>query len=118
MHNLNEKQIFYNLSRSKIFLSFSNMEGLGIPPIEAAIAGNKVIGYPGRGGYEYWKKPIFTEIQHGNLSKFVKEIFLSIKKNKLNKNLSKARKRIINQYSLKQEKDKLANMIKKINKIM
>ena len=34
------------------------MEGLGMPPIEAAVAGNKVIGYRGRGGNEYWQKPI------------------------------------------------------------
>ena len=117
MHNLNEKQIFYNLSRSKIFLSFSNMEGLGIPPIEAAIAGNKVIGYHGRGGLEYWRKPIFTEIQHGNISKFIDEILFYIKKKKLGSNFSIARKKIIKQYSTYQEKEKLVNMIKKIKNL-
>ena len=45
-----------------------------MPPIEAALAGNKVIGYTGEGGKEYWKKPIFTEIPNGNALKFVKEI--------------------------------------------
>ena len=65
------------MCKSKIFLSFSHLEGFGLPPIEAAIAGNKVIGYTGRGGSEYWKKPIFTEIPHGNISKFVYEIFKS-----------------------------------------
>ena len=29
------------------------MEGLGMPPIEDAIGGNKVIGYPGQGGKKY-----------------------------------------------------------------
>ena len=48
------------------------MEGLGIPPIEAAIAGNKVIGYTGKGGNEYWNNPIFTEIAHGDISGFIK----------------------------------------------
>ena len=47
------------------------MEGFGLPPLEAAIAGNKVIGYDGISGKEYWKKPIFTEIENGNLLNFV-----------------------------------------------
>ena len=34
----------------------SNLEGLGLPPLETAIAGNKVIGYTGEGGKEYWKE--------------------------------------------------------------
>ena len=54
--NVSEKKIIKSLSISKIFLSFSNFEGLGIPPIEAALSGNKVIGYIGGGGSEYWKK--------------------------------------------------------------
>ena len=31
----------------------SNLEGLGLPPLETTIAGNKVIGYTGEGGKEY-----------------------------------------------------------------
>ena len=50
-----KKKLINYLSKSKIFLSFSNLEGIGIPPIEAALAGNKVIGYTGGGGIEYWK---------------------------------------------------------------
>ena len=114
LHNLAEKEVYKYLSKSKIFLSFSNMEGLGMPPIEAAIAGNKVIGYPGRGGTEYWRKPIFTEIPHGNISKFIDEILLNIKKIKFSNNFTSARKKIIKQYSTYQEKKKLMNMIKKI----
>ena len=38
-----------------------------MPPLEAAIAGNKVIGYTGGGGKEYWNKPIFEEIQSGDI---------------------------------------------------
>ena len=34
----------------------SNLEGLGLPPLETTIAGNKVIGYTGEGGKEYWKE--------------------------------------------------------------
>ena len=35
----------------------SNLEGLGLPALETAIAGNKVIGYTEEGGKEYWKEP-------------------------------------------------------------
>ena len=42
---MSEREIFKNLNFSKIFLSFSHLEGLGIPPIEAALLNNKVIGY-------------------------------------------------------------------------
>ena len=45
-----------------------------MPPLEAAIAGNKVIGYVGGGGKEYWKKPIFEEIQTGNIKQFCEKI--------------------------------------------
>ncbi len=114
LHNLSEKDIYKNLLKSKIFLSFSDMEGLGIPPIEAALAGNRVIGYHGRGGLEYWRKPIFTGIQHGDISKFVSEILKQINDTKFNKNLHIHRKKILNKYSIFQEKKHLIKMIKKI----
>ena len=111
LHNLDEKGVYNNLLKSKIFLSFSNMEGLGMPPIEAAIAGNKVIGYTGRGGTEYWKKPIFTEIPHGDISKFIDEILNNIKKKNLTKKLYNSRKKIIKKYSPYQEEKHLVKMI-------
>ena len=114
LHNLDEKGVYNNLLKSKIFLSFSNMEGLGMPPIEAAIAGNKVIGYPGQGGKEYWMKPLFTEIPHGNLSKFINEINFFIKNQHKSKKFKSSRKKIINKYSSFQEKKIIINMINKI----
>ena len=114
LHNLNENDVYKNLSKSKIFLSFSMMEGLGLPPIEAAIAGNKVIGYSGEGGKEYWKKPIFTEIPHGNISKFIDEILIHIKKKNMKKNFKSSIKKITTKFSVIQEKK---NIIKMINKI-
>jgi hypothetical protein len=83
LNNLDEKKVYKSLSKSKIFLSFSSFEGLGLPPIEAALAGNFVIGYTGEGGSEYWKKPIFTEINSGDIILFVKKILAQIKKNKI-----------------------------------
>lgn len=48
------------LASSKIFLSFSRDEGFGMPPLEAALSGCKVIGWDGFGGREYFKSPLFT----------------------------------------------------------
>ena len=119
IHGLKEKEVFKYFSQSKIFLSITKSEGLGMPPLEAAIAGNKVIGYTGEGGKEYWKKPIFVEIPHGNVIKFVQEIIKSTKE-KLPKNIYiNQRKKIISKYSKDKEKSsiiKILNFIKKIKK--
>ena len=74
LNNLSEEQTYKSLRRSKIFLSFSSFEGLGLPPAEAALAGNYVIGYTGNGGDEYWKNPIFKKINSGEIRTFVEEI--------------------------------------------
>ena len=63
-----------------------------MPPIEAAITNNKVIGYTGEGGKEIWKKPIFTEIESGNILDFVSKILKNCKKRN-NQNLSKFQKK-------------------------
>ena len=59
LNNMSEKEVFKNFYLSKIFMSFNDLEGLGIPPIEAALFKNKVIGYTGEGLNEYWKKTNF-----------------------------------------------------------
>ncbi|WP_228973667.1 hypothetical protein [Paraburkholderia gardini] len=62
------------MNRSRIFLSFSGMEGLGLPPIEAAMCGNYVIGYHGGGGKEYWFGPNFQSVEVGDVAGFVEQI--------------------------------------------
>ena len=87
-----------------------------MPPLEAAIAGNKVIGYVGGGGKEYWKKPIFEEIQTGNIKQFCEKIINVVdnfpkawdKKNFLQ------RKQLINKYSEINEKKLINKLINKI----
>ncbi len=64
---LDESGVAELLGRSKIFVSFSYMEGLGLPPIEAALADNQVIGYTGEAGKEFWDPALFTEIYQGDL---------------------------------------------------
>lgn len=64
--NLPYEQVAETMATSKIFLSFGGPEGLGMPPIEAALTGNKVIGFHGYGGMEYFHEPIFTDVPYGN----------------------------------------------------
>ena len=116
--NFSEKKIIKSLSISKIFLSFSNFEGLGIPPIEAALSGNKVIGYVGGGGSEYWKKPIFIKVENGEIEDFAKKIIKNIKtyKNSWIKDSKKNRLELSNYYSKKSEKKSLMLLSNKISK--
>ena len=116
--NISEKELIKSLSISKIFLSFSNFEGLGIPPIEAALSGNKVIGYVGGGGSEYWKKPIFIKVENGEIEDFAKKIIKNIKtyKNSWIKDSKKNRLELSNYYSKKSEKKSLMLLSNKISK--
>ena len=116
--NLPEKKMIKSLSISKIFLSFSNFEGLGIPPIEAALSGNKVIGYVGGGGSEYWKKPIFIKVENGEIEDFAKKIIKNIKSYKYGwiKDTKKNRLQLSNYYSKKLEKESLTLLSNKILK--
>lgn len=70
IHNMDQQAVAEALSKSRIFLSFSELEGLGLPPIEAALAGNFVIGYTGEAGKEYWLDGQFLEVNCGDIRKF------------------------------------------------
>ena len=91
---------------------------MGIPPIEAALSGNKVIGYVGGGGSEYWKKPIFTKVENGEIEDFVKKILSNIKNDKSSwlKDTKKDRLLLSDYYSLKSEKKSLILLSNKILK--
>ncbi len=118
LNNVSENYLIKSLSRSKFFLSFSNLEGLGIPPIEAALCGNIVIGYTGAGGIEYWKEPIFKKIENGNISNFGKKLLYEIKNYKKNwlSKTNKNRLKLERQYSAEKEKKSLNVLLNKINK--
>ena len=117
--NLSEKKLFETLSKSKIFLSFSHLEGTGIPPIEAALCGNKVIGYDGGGGSTYWKKPIFTKIENGEIGDFGQKIIENIKNYNLTwiKETEKQRRNLSKLYSNELEQESLMLLSKKILKL-
>ena len=114
IHNFSEKKVFSYLLKSKIFLSFTHFEGLGMPPIEAAIAGNKVIGYTGEGGKEIWKKPIFTEIPNGDILRFAKTILKNLKTRVNLSKLNIQRKKLAKKFSTDNEKKNLFKMINNI----
>ena len=116
IHNVNEAHVFKLLKKSRIFLSFSDMEGLGLPPIEAAALGNKTIGYSGQGGNEYWKQPLFEKIEHGNIIKFCRTILknINIINDRWLEKTSYDRKKLLQKYSPRNERVKILKMIKLI----
>jgi hypothetical protein len=71
---MKEHEVANALQASRIFMSFSDLEGLGLPPLEAALCGNYVIGYHGGGGREYWRTPNFESVEAGDIGTFVKRV--------------------------------------------
>ncbi len=104
LHELPYEKYASELKKSKIFLSFSNLEGLGLPPVEAALAGNHVIGYTGEGGKEYLQKPFFTKINSGEIKDFVSKIIKKInsKEKFPQSKYNKFKKKFSNEYEKKQ----------------
>jgi hypothetical protein len=77
---MNEAAVVSSLRRSKIFLSFSHFEGCPLPPLEAALCGNRVIGYTGQGAKEYWDPEIFEEIESGDIVTFTEKLIDAMRK--------------------------------------
>jgi hypothetical protein len=71
---LNESGVADLLSRSRIFMSFSHFEGCPLPPLEAALSGNRVVGYTGQGAREYWHADVFDEIESGDLVSLAQQV--------------------------------------------
>lgn len=115
IHNLKEKQVYKLLEKSKIFLAFSDLEGLPLPPVEAALAGNKVIGYTGEGGKEYWKKPIFTEIKTSEIKNFCNAILVNLNIKNFLKKTNNQRKLLAKQFSVEVEKKFINKFLKSIS---
>ncbi len=62
------------LARYNVGRLFENLEGFGLPPLEAAFCGNAVVGYTGQGAREYFEAPLFEVIESGNIHAFVQAI--------------------------------------------
>jgi len=75
-----EREVARILRESLIFLSFSVQEGCPLPPLEAMACGCFVIGYPGRGGREYFRPAFCRTIADGDVlgfSQAVEEVLKS-----------------------------------------
>lgn len=79
IENKTEIEVSEILRECSIFISLSDMEGFGLPPLEAAFCGCLVVGYTGQGGKEYFSKPIFRDVEHGNFIDFSNKILGAIK---------------------------------------
>jgi glycosyltransferase involved in cell wall biosynthesis len=66
------------LRSAKIFLSFSSMEGFGLPPLEALACGCFVVGYHGFGGREYFHPPFATAVEDGDILAFARAVEAAI----------------------------------------
>ena len=83
------------------------------------MCGNKVIGYDGGGGSTYWKKPIFTKIENGEIGDFGQKIIENIKNYNLTwiKETEKQRRNLSKLYSNELEQESLMLLSKKILKL-
>jgi glycosyltransferase involved in cell wall biosynthesis len=107
-------EVATKLGESKIFMSFSELEGLGLPPIEAALAGNLVVGYTGQGGKEYWHSPLFEEIANGDIRGFSQAVLNAIQRLDNGEidvqQCSDARSRLAQQYHAELERQDLMEL--------
>lgn len=75
-----EQEVYDIFFESKIFLSFSELEGLAMPPAMAAMSGNRVIGYTGEANREYFHLPCFEEVNCGDIKDFVSKILKAVER--------------------------------------
>lgn len=60
--------------KSKLFLSFGGPEGFGLPPLEAAFCGCKVLGFHGEAGKEFFKYPTFVSVNFMDHIDFIEKL--------------------------------------------
>jgi len=75
-----EQEVYDIFYESKIFLSFSELEGLAMPPAMAAMSGNRVIGYTGEANKEYFHLPCFEEVNCGDIKDYVDKILKAVER--------------------------------------
>jgi hypothetical protein len=69
-----EREVAELMRTCSVFLSFSEREGLGLPPLEAIACGCLVVGFTGYAGVEYFRPPFATAIEDGDVGKFAAEV--------------------------------------------
>jgi hypothetical protein len=123
IQNQNEAGVAELLAQSAIFLSFCESEGCPLPPLEAALSGNLVVGYTGEGAKEYFHSPIFTPVHNGNFVEFVHQVKKAVAavESDLRQtgDYQNQLERIMSTYSISQELEslkKFATTIRKLQK--
>jgi hypothetical protein len=116
IENLNEEGVANLLKKSKIFMSFSDFEGCPLPPLEAALSGNHVIGYTGQGAKEYWIPEIFDTVESGDVVGFARMVRRKITDLETSSNPINQEKirNLASIYSGKKEYADITNLLKKI----
>lgn len=69
-----EAEVADLLRTAQIFLSFSRLEGFGLPALEALACGCLVIGYHGFGGREFFRPPFAVAIEDGDVVAFAQAV--------------------------------------------
>jgi hypothetical protein len=64
------------LRSSRIFLSFSEREGFGLPPCEALACGCLVVGFDGFAGREFFRPPFAESVEDGDVVAFARAVEL------------------------------------------
>jgi glycosyltransferase involved in cell wall biosynthesis len=62
------------LQSCSVFLSFSELEGFGMPPAEAMACGCYVVGFTGFAGREFFDPSTSTPVEEGNILAFAKAV--------------------------------------------
>lgn len=109
---VSENEVYNIFSNSKLFLSFSEFEGLAMPPVMAALSGNLVIGYTGEGNKDYFNMKCFQEVPSGDIREFIEKVLMAVDsfdKNNYNVDLD-----VIDQLSKMFSKEMQINYIKQL----
>jgi len=117
-----EEEVAAALARSSIFLSFSELEGYGLPPLEAALAGNLVVGYTGQGGREFFAPPLFRPVENGDFLSYVAEVqraIVDVEAGVLGTTeVEQQRARLARMHSGQRETEELARFIARVRLLM
>ena len=110
------------LLKSSVFMSFCDLEGFGLPPLEAAFCGNAVVGYTGQGAREYFETPIFKAIETSNIHAFVTAMIATVAEveNGLleRPELSAQRNALRNNYSVEKQSARLLVFADRVEHLM